>query len=814
MAGHAAAATAAGGTCAAPMQATSHGAFQGDNPLDYALPLAILQICLVVVVTRGLAYLLRPLRQPRVIAEIIGGVLLGPSALGRSSKFLHAVFPDKSLPVLDTLANLGLLFFLFLVGLELDIAAIRRTGKKALAIALAGISLPFALGIGTSFAFRATIVKGAPQAPFLVFMGVALSITAFPVLARILAELKLLTTDIGRMAMSAAAVNDVAAWILLALAVALSGDGSPIISLWVLLTATGFVLAVCLLLRPLLAWMAHRSPEGEPVKEVYICATLAIVLAAGFVTDVIGIHALFGAFMVGIVVPKDGPFAGVLIEKVEDLISGLFLPLYFVSSGLKTDVATIRGAKSWGLLVLVILNACLGKIGGTVLASMVVKIPVREAVTLGFLMNTKGLVELIVLNIGRDRKVLNDESFAIMVLMALFTTFITTPIVMAIYKPARPSVPYKRRTVEGAPADADSELRVLACFHSNHNIPTLLNLVESSRGTGRQHRLAMYAMHLVELSERSSAISMVHRTRRNAMPFFNSGDKTEQMVVAFETFQQLSSVRVKPMTAISDLETIHRDVIDSAAGKRAAIVIMPYHKLLQHDGSFHSLGSQYHAVNKRVLRGAPCSVAILVDRGLGGHSQVAAKNVEFSVAMLFFGGADDREALAYATRMSEHPGVAVTVTRFRPSRPPSDDAADEAAIEAFKGKVEGLKDGSAMYEDVEASGKEEVVQAINSLSKSNMFVVGRMPPTEPLVERPEELGPVGSYLASSEFKTSASVLVIKRYDPATNPASKRFDPKARPPVATDVEDEEMGGASASATASVVPVPWTPQNDLA
>ncbi|EMS54712.1 Cation/H(+) antiporter 19 [Triticum urartu] len=815
MAGHAAA-----GVCAAPMQATSHGAFQGDNPLDYALPLAILQICLVVVVTRGLAYLLRPLRQPRVIAEIIcsqpadadsgvvvkdtssekcgtskGGVLLGPSALGRSSKFLHAVFPAKSLPVLDTLANLGLLFFLFLVGLELDIAAIRRTGKKALAIALAGISVPFALGIGTSFAFRATIVKGAPQAPFLVFMGVALSITAFPVLARILAELKLLTTDIGRMAMSAAAVNDVAAWILLALAVALSGDGSPIISLWVLLTATGFVIAVCVLLRPLLAWMAHRSPEGEPVKEVYICATLAIVLAAGFVTDVIGIHALFGAFMVGIVVPKDGPFAGVLIEKVEDLISGLFLPLYFVSSGLKTDVATIRGAKSWGLLVLVILNACLGKIGGTVLASLIVKIPVREAVALGFLMNTKGLVELIVLNIGRDRKVLNDESFAIMVLMALFTTFITTPIVMAIYKPARPSAPYKRRTVEGgAPADADSELRVLACFHSNRNIPTLLNLVESTRGTGR-HRLAMYAMHLVELSERSSAISMVHRTRRNAMPFFNSGDKTEQMVVAFEAFQQLSAVRVKPMTAISDLETIHRDVIDSAAQQRDA-----------------ARPSRSPAVTSRGPRGAPCSVAILVDRGLGGHSQVAAKNVEFSVAMLFFGGADDREALAYATRMSEHPGVAVTVTRFRPSRPSSGDAADEAAMEAFKGKVEAVKDGSAMYEDVEASAKEEVLQAINSLSKSNMFVVGRMPPTEPLVERPEELGPVGSYLASSEFKTSASVLVIKRYDPATNPASKRFDPKARPPVATDVEDEEMGGAGGSA--SVVPVPWTPQNDLA
>lgn len=151
--------------------------------------------------------------------------------------------------------------------------------------------------------------------------------------------------------------------------------------------------------------MARRSPDGEPVKELYICITLTLVLAAGFATDTIGIHALFGAFVVGLTVPKDGPFAGVLIEKVEDLVSGLLLPLYFVSSGLKTNVATIRGGQSWGLLWLVIFNACFGKIVGTVAVSLLFKVNYREALALGFLMNTKGLVELIVLNIGKDRKV-------------------------------------------------------------------------------------------------------------------------------------------------------------------------------------------------------------------------------------------------------------------------------------------------------------------------------------------------------------------------------------------------------------------------
>lgn len=796
------------------IKTSSNGIWQGDNPLNYAFPLLIVQTTLILLVSRILAFLLKPLRQPKVIAEIIGGIVLGPSAIGRNQHYRRRIFPTWSTPILESVASIGLLFFLFLVGLELDLTSIRRSGRRAFAIAAAGITLPFTCGIGVAFVLRKS-VKGADKVgyvQYLVFMGVALSITAFPVLARILAELKLLTTRVGETAMAAAAFNDLAAWILLALAVALAGPHkSPLVSVYVLLSGVAFVAFMMVVIRPAMRWVARRcSPEHE----AYITLTLAGVMVSGFVTDFIGIHSIFGAFVFGLTIPK-GEFAERLIERIEDFVSGLLLPLYFASSGLKTDVAKIRGGQAWGLLALVITTACSGKIIGTFAVAMMCMIPAREAITLGVLMNTKGLVELIVLNIGKEKKVLNDEVFAIMVLMALFTTFITTPTVMAIFKPARPGQLHSANF-----NNIKDELRVLACVHGPGNIPSLINVIESTRSTIKS-RLKLYIMHLVELTERSSSIVMVQRARKNGFPFINRQGGCElhdRVAVAFQAYGQLGRVSIRPTTAISPLSSMHEDICHMAEDKRVTMIILPFHKQWRRreDGGdeeeVENVGHGWRGVNQKVLKNAPCSVAVLVDRGFNGGSQRtpgATATVAQRVCIVFFGGPDDREALELGGRMAEHPSVKVTVVRFiekdgfeangvilRPSLDKSREKSytfstaimnrekekelDEGAVVEFRNKWDGV----AEYTEVSSN----IVSGVMEIGQSgdyDLMVVGkgRFPSSmvAELADREAEhaeLGPIGDMLACPGQGIVSSVLVIQQHDLAHTeeaPVSKIMD---------------------------------------
>ncbi|KAK3039450.1 hypothetical protein RJ639_028032, partial [Escallonia herrerae] len=778
--------------CYAPTMITTNGIWQGDNPLDYSLPLFILQLTLVVVTTRILVFILKPFRQPRVISEILGGVILGPSVMGQNPNFATTIFPLRSVMVLETMANVGLLYFLFLVGVEMDLAVIRRTGKKAFAIAIAGMILPFLIGVSFSYLLHEKS-QAVKQGTFILFLGVALSVTAFPVLARILAELKLLNTEIGRIAMSSALVNDMCAWILLALAIALAeNDSKSLASLWVILSSAGFVVFCIFVVRPLVGWMIRQTPEGESISEFYICLILTGVMISGFITDAIGTHSVFGAFVFGLVIPN-GPLGVTLIERLEDFVSGLLLPLFFAISGLKTDIGAIKGLATWGTLVLVVVLACAGKIAGTLLVALYYKIPFYEGVTLGLLMNTKGLVEMIVLNVGKDQKVLDDKSFAIMVLVAVVMTGIITPIVTTIYKPARRFVPYKRRTIQRT--KPDSEFRILVCIHSPRNVPTIINLLEASHPT-KKSPICVYVLHLVELTGRASAMLIVHNPQKSGRPALNRTQaQSDHIINAFENFEQHAGcVSVQPLTAISPYSTMHEDVCGVAEDKRVAFVIIPFHKQQTVDGGMEATNPAFRSINQNVLANAPCSVGILVDRGLNGSTRLAANQVSHHIVVLFFGGPDDREALAYAWRMSEHPGINLTIMRFIPgdaalesvaeganteTNDPSvitvltdsdrDKQQDEDYINEFR--VRTANDDSIVYMEKVVNHGEETVAAIRSIDNiHDLFIVGRgqgiiSPLTAGLTDWSEcpELGAIGDLLASSDFAATVSVLVVQQY---------------------------------------------------
>lgn len=387
-------------------------------------------------------------------------------------------------------------------------------------------------------------------------------------------------------------------------------------------------------------------------------------------------------------------------------------------------------------------------------------------------------------------QVLNDQTFAIMVLMALFTTFITTPLVIAVYEPAKRArkADYKNRTIERK--HPNTELRTLACYHSARNIPSMLNLLEASRGSEKRNGLCVYAMHLMELSERSSAILMVNKARKNGLPFWNNAQKSssDHVVVAFEAYRQLSHVSIRPMRAISSMGNMHEDICTTAERKGAAIIILPFHKHHRVDGSLETTRNDFRWVNRKVLEHAQCSVGILVDRGLGGATHVAASYVSCFITVLYFGGCDDREALAYGARMAEHPGIKLMVIRFI-VEPESlgeivtvnidDDSsnklgsADEEFLAEFKQKI--VKDNTIIYEEKLVRNAADTIAVLRELNRCNLFLVGRTPEGNVALDlsrrRSEcpELGPVGSLLTSPDFSTTASILVVQQYNSGASP---------------------------------------------
>jgi Kef-type K+ transport system membrane component KefB len=407
----------------------------------------LMQFLVIVAATRLTGGLFQKFGQPAVVGEMVAGILLGPSLFGWAfPDAFHFVFAVESHDTLRLLSQVGVCLFMFAVGMELDVSHARRRADLAMVVSLAGIVLPFFLGVVLALLLYHSLAQaGATFTAFSLFMGISMSITAFPVLARILQERRLTRTDLGSMAITCAAIGDVTAWSILAFIVAVvrsSNVASIALNLALVIVFTAFMLLV---IKPgLTRWFrTTRMENSEPGKGV-LAAVLCLVIAASLATEIIGIHALFGAFMAGVVIPDPGELRQKLALRIENFSSVLLLPLFFVFAGLRTQIGLLSGWQDWLICAVIVAVATVGKLGGTALTARLIGMEWRAALQLGALMNTRGLMELIALNMGYDLGILSARIFTMLVIMAIVTTVMTGPLLSLFAgrdegRPARPA---------------------------------------------------------------------------------------------------------------------------------------------------------------------------------------------------------------------------------------------------------------------------------------------------------------------------------------------------------------------------------------
>lgn len=473
--------------------------------LHHPLALLLAQIVTIILVARLFGWICMKIKQPTVIGEMIAGIVLGPSLLGMYfPDFSGFLFPKESLGNLQFLSQIGLILFMYIVGMELDLSVLRKKAHDAVVISHASIIIPFALGIGLSYyVYREFAPAGIQFTSFALFIAISMSITAFPVLARIVQERNLQKTKLGTIVITCAAADDITAWCILAAVIAIVKAGSFASSIYVILMAIAYVFLMIKIVRPFLKRIGDLQAGKNTINKPMVAIFFLTLILSAYVTEVIGIHALFGAFMAGAIMPENAKFRTMFIDKVEDVALVLLLPLFFVFTGLRTQIGLLNDGHLWMTAGFIILIAVAGKFAGSALTAKFLGINWKESLTIGALMNTRGLMELIVLNIGYDLGVLSPEIFAMLVIMALFTTFMTGPaldFINYVFK--------SKKSEDDIHHENDSKYRVLLSFDNPESGSTLLKLAHdfTHKMNGNKTITAMNIapvdeMHAYEINE-------------------------------------------------------------------------------------------------------------------------------------------------------------------------------------------------------------------------------------------------------------------------------------------------------------------------
>jgi Kef-type K+ transport system membrane component KefB len=601
----------------------------------------LIDLVIIMLAARALGWLARRVGQPVVIGEILAGILLGPSVLGRLAPGLpERLFPPE-VP-LRAIADLGLVFFMFLVGLELDTRLIRREGRRAMTISLTGVLLPLVLGMLLGIPLG-TVNEGGqflPDAPrptsalsFPLFLGAAMCITAFPVLARILVERGLYKTGLGTAALCAAAVDDVIAWILLAAVVGLTRTGSPKAAGTAFLLTLLFVLFMLTVGKRLVGLLARRYEAVGQLSPDLVALILAGVLFSASMTEWIGIHSIFGGFLFGAIMPQQSRMTHELTDKVEDFTVVVLLPVFFAVAGLRTNLFALNSIELLGWLGLILAVAIGGKMIGCGLGARFNGFSWSDALVVGALMNTRGLTELVILTVGQSLGVLSDRTFAMMVIMALVTTIMAAPIINRL-------IPRKRMVQLLSGGDPPPvAMRVLAALGNPLNAPHLVDA--AIRLTGQVRPAEVLLVRLIATSR---------------APEFRTGllEEESQVEAALESMHRLadqaaaSGVAARPISFQSD--AVGQDFLYIAEGQHCDSILLGWHRPSL---ARHIIRANTH----RLFEQADAEVVVLVDRQGEGMTTAPGR----PVLVVLTGGDNDTAAAVVGYRVAASTGASVSL---------------------------------------------------------------------------------------------------------------------------------------------------------
>ncbi|CAB4298798.1 unnamed protein product [Prunus armeniaca] len=784
--------------------------WHAETPTNRSLPSLNSQLVIVMLVTRILMVAFKPLHQPRIVADILGGVLVGPSVIGGINFARAYIAPFHNFLTIETIASLGLLYYMFMVGLELDFKPVKRAGKKALSIALAGLVVTVPLGaalhyflLGNDSRWKYKGKRPTRYGPLV--WGITLGTTSFLDLARILADLKLLHSEVGRLALSAAVIAELCSWFLLVVTMSVMTAAG-----WRgFATTVAFVVVCVFVLRPALLWairckFTENKKNNNNDMDLNVCFVLFGVVIFGFITQTCGSHFIVGPFVLGAIMPKKGEMKKMVMQRIQNYVYLLMMPLFFLFVGLRTDFRHVvyedvenqvpyGAAHACRVMVVIVLSSA-SKIFTTFLVALIHKIQPWDSFTLGILMNTKGLLGLIILNSAKDLQVLDHRTFAVMMSAIWLMTVPVGPFLALGYKTTRASAQYKIRNIQSL--EPDTELRILTYTHTSTNVSGIVDLLEASNPS-RQSWIYVFAVQLVELTGQASAMLIVHDACKanTNHTWANTEAQPESFTSrnAFESYAKgRANVYVQALTTVSAYNTMHEDICNLAEEKCINLIIIPFHMQANIDGAMEDANPSLKGINNNVIEKAPCSLAVFVDRGLSmSHMTESCKDASQAYrhfAMFFIGGADDREALTYAWRMAGNPRVNLKVVRFivtpnnnegnnKKETDPKvmedsgrEKQIDELYVDQFRLKSEHNPNIQFLEEAV--NSWEQTLNLIRELEgEYDLYIVGRRHgSTSPakafsdhyLSQTDDQLGPLGEALLTSSFAINASILVVQQ----------------------------------------------------